>query len=132
MPDLMIYRVFISHACVHDEEYKRLVKMLDKASFFYWQNYSLPINDALARPTGQEFHDRMALTNIVIVLSGDYCSHIDFMQQEIEIAADLKKPILGIMPWRNQNVPHIVKELATEIVGWNTNSIVDAIRRLYI
>ena len=42
------------------------------------------------------------------------------------------KPILAIIPWGNKNIPKAISDVVPieNIVGWNTNSIVSAIRRL--
>ena len=52
------------------------------------------------------------------------------MQYEIDESVRMGKPILGIRPWGNTMVPAYVSLYANEIVGWNTDSIVSAIRRL--
>jgi hypothetical protein len=40
----------------------------------------------------------------------------------------LKKPIIAIKPWGNENMPSRVTSVAIDTVNWNTGSIVDAIR----
>lgn len=53
-------------------------------------------------------------------------------QKEIMVANDrfiVPKPIIGIRPWGNANISQVVQDSAGEIVGWNTESIVSAIRR---
>jgi len=42
MPKLKKYRIFISHAWTHNTDYYKLVEMLNKASYFDWDNYSVP------------------------------------------------------------------------------------------
>ena len=48
-------------------------------------------------------------------------SYVSRMQNE--------KPIIGIKPWASTQVSSVVADNATEMVGWNTNSIVKAIRK---
>ena len=38
------------------------------------------------------------------------------------------KPIIAVVPWGHTNIPTIVQQVAKEIVGWNRDSIVRAIR----
>ena len=38
-------------------------------------------------------------------------------------------PVIGVKPWGNERMPTLVQDNAKEIVGWTTDSIVDAIRR---
>lgn len=47
----------------------------------------------------------------------------------IELSKELKKPIIGIEPRGQEKIPTVVQEAVVEIVKWNTDSIVSAIRR---
>jgi len=58
-----------------------------------------------------------------------YVSYSYWIQREIELAIDFGKPIIGVKPWGSERVPLKVRDAADEIVGWRTQSIVDAIRR---
>ena len=130
MPDLKNYRVFISHAWEYNADYYRLIEMLDEAPLFNWSNYSVPEHDPLdMKGLPAALERQIAPTNIVIILSGMYAAHSDWIQNEIDIAVEKSKPIIGIAPWGQQNIPVVVQEAAEEIVGWNTSSIVDAIRK---
>jgi len=57
-----------------------------------------------------------------------YVNYSDAIQDEIEIARAYNKPIIAIAPWGHTNIPIIVQQVAKEIVGWNRDSIVRAIR----
>jgi ABC-type branched-subunit amino acid transport system ATPase component len=46
------------------------------------------------------------------------------------IAEDEDKPILGVEPWGSDSTSNYVKRHADRMVGWNTDSIVEAIRDL--
>lgn len=133
MSPLKTYRIFISHAWTHNDEYYRVTNMLDDAPRFSWRNYSVPEHDP--KHTGsnkqlvQALYNQIKPTHAVIILAGMYVPHSSWIQKEIDIAREMKKPILGIVPWGGQKIPKAVQETANEIVGWNTNSIVSAIRR---
>ena len=58
-----------------------------------------------------------------------YVARKEWIQKEIEMAKKYEKPIIAILPRGNENVPTVVQETATEVVGWNTDSIVEAIRK---
>lgn len=47
---------------------------------------------------------------------------------EIELAKEMGKRIIAIEPWASQKTSQTVKNNADVIVGWNTESIVKAIR----
>ena len=58
-----------------------------------------------------------------------YVNHRRWIQEEIDIAIYYEKPIIGVTPWGQERVPIEVQNVAKEMVGWQTNSIVAAIRR---
>ena len=66
--------------------------------------------------------------NCVLILAGMYAAHRKWIQKEIDIAQELAKPIVGLKPRGQQRVPTAVSNAANEMVGWNTQSIVRAIR----
>jgi hypothetical protein len=126
--------LFISHAWSYSERYKRAVKFLDAAPYFQWSNYSVPEDDSYPRMNSNQLGD--ALRNqirpvqCVVIVSGMYVNHSDWIQFEIDFAKSLKKPILGIRRWGEERSPQRVIECADEMVAWNSSSIVAAIRRL--
>ena len=61
-----------------------------------------------------------------------YVAHSFWIQKEIDISLEYDKPIIGIKPWCQERVPKAVSDVAKEIVGWNTSSIVEAIRKYSI
>jgi hypothetical protein len=133
MPELHRYRLFISHAWKYNEEYYKLIGMLDSASNFIYSNYSVPEHDPVDANNKEKLKE--ALRNqirpveLVIILAGMYVSYSDWIQFEIDFAKSLGKPILGIKPWGSERIPQAVQDAAKEIVGWNAPTIVDAIRR---
>lgn len=133
MPPLKTYRIFISHAWHRNDDYNRLTKMLNEAKNFSWMNYSVPDHDPLDTRTDAQLvealKDQIRPVHVVLILAGMYVPHSKWIQREIDIAKGMGKPIVGIRPWGNQIVPRAVQDAAVEVVGWNTDSIVGAIRR---
>lgn len=133
MPTLRTYYLFISHAWTRKPEYIRLVNMLDAAPRFQWRNYSVPVADPLhansRRALERELDDQIRPTQAVLIISGMYVNLRDWIQYEIDKAVEWEKPIIGIIPRGNERLPREVTDVAAEMVGWNTNSIVSAIRR---
>jgi hypothetical protein len=127
-------RIFISHAWEYGDDYRRMEKMLDEASDFDYADYSVPEHDPLHTKTKKELIDalynQIRPTNVVIVLAGMYVPYREWIQKEIDIALELGKPIIGVVPWGSTKVPRAIQDVADEIVGWNTRSITDAIRRV--
>ena len=68
-------------------------------------------------------------------MAGVYASYSKWIDKEIQIANTAfqnPKPIIAIKPWAQTNLSTKVQNAATAIVGWNTDSIVEAIRRYAI
>jgi hypothetical protein len=137
MPELKTYDLFLSHAWRYNDDYYNLEKMLKQAPLFYWRNYSVPKHDPLIDPNTlvgrakliELLDGQVKPVNCVLILGGMYAAHSDWIKKEIEIAKSYKKPIIGVYPWGQQNMPLVVQNAANELVGWNTSTIVAAIRR---
>lgn len=127
------YYVFISHAWRYHDDYDRIEKLLNNAPRFLWRNFSVPKHDpAIANNVSalkKELDDQIRPTQAVLILSGLYVSHSNWIEYEINKAVAWGKWIVGVTPWGNQNVPKLVRDYADTIVGWNTSSIVEAIRQ---
>lgn len=138
MPSLYNYRIFISHAWKYGEEYMRLVQLLDQAPNFSYYNYSAPKERPLeltsVRASKAEIQcaisNKIGKAQIELVLGGMYADYHDWMEYEVDEAKRMKKPILLIKPWGQTMTPRYLQDAADDIVGWNTDSIVGAIRRL--
>jgi len=132
MPKLKKYRGFISHAWEYNESYYRLEKRLKEYPNFDWENYSVPEHDAIDSTTDKELEkalrNQIRPTNHVLILAGMYVAHSHWIQTEIDIAQEMSKPIIGIRPWGSQRTPKAVQDAAVVMVGWNTPTIVAAIR----
>ena len=135
MPRLKTYDLFLSHVWrrAENSEYYRLESLLYEAPYFYWRNYSVPEHDPLGTKTDGELRQalnrQIAPINCFLVVSGMYVNHRKWIQEEISIAISHEKPIIGVTPWGQERVPIEVQCLAKEMVGWQTNNIVAAIRR---
>jgi hypothetical protein len=129
MPYLKTYDLFISHAWDYNDEYYRLVKMLNAAPNFTWRNYSVPEHDPLAggAQLGQQLDNQVRPVNAVLILAGMYVNHRDWIQFEVELAQKYNKPIIGLYPWGKERAPLQVTSVA-HMVRWNTSSIIAAVR----
>ena len=133
------YCLFISHSWTYADQYNNLVNLLDQAKNFHYHNYSIPKYDPAPAHVGSDrelseaIHNQMQPCGIVLVLAGVYASYSKWIDKEIKIARSgfsSPKPILAIEPWGSEKTSLVVKESANQIVGWNTGSIVSAIRGL--
>lgn len=136
MPELKNYRLFISHAWRYHDGYDRIIQFLNGASNFKYSNYSVPTDKKFEAMSETKLKDELRgqirPTQCVIILGGIYVSYSKWIQFEIDYAKELAKPIVGIKPWGSERTPQAVTQAANIIVGWNTDSIVSAIRQYSI
>lgn len=136
MPPLKTYDLFISHAWKYNDEYYRLVDLINEAKWFEWRNYSVPEHDPLGtmpdRNLRQALDRQIRPINVFLLISGMYVNHRDWIQNEIDIAKNYTKPIIGIRPRGAERVPTEVQLASVTMVNWNTSSIIDAIRQYAI
>ena len=132
MPYLRDYHILISHSWDYNSDYETIKRWLNNTSYFNWTDYSVPLSKPLnvscKRELKEKLHTRIALCSCVIILSGMYVAYSEWIDYEINTAIELGKPIIGIKPWGQEKVPSIVSEKADVIVGWNSNSVIQAIR----
>ncbi len=134
------YNIFLSHSWSYKDAYERLMELLEKAPYFYFKDYSVPKDDPIHNaPNSQALYEaikrQMAPCHVILVMAGVYATYSTWIKKEIKIAKTefyKPKPIIAIKPWAQTNISQVVAENADEIVGWNTDSIVSAIRRLAI
>ncbi|NMC76937.1 MAG: molecular chaperone Tir [Candidatus Methanofastidiosa archaeon] len=132
------YNLFISHSWTYSDAYENLTSMLNSRPYFKYRNYSVPRNDPIhTRGTDRQLYDaiknQIRFCHAILIMGGVYSSYSKWIQKEIKIAKNefcSPKPIIGIKPWAQTNMSSLVQANADKIVGWNTDSIVDAIRAL--
>ena len=142
MPALTDYHIFISHAWRYGQEYTRLINLLDNAPNFSYQNFSAPKDKPLPNLDSSDVQTtteiKMAIIrkilpcSCVLVISGMYTMYSRWMQYEIDTARTKGKPIIAIRPYGGMRMPSAVSEAASVTVGWNTDSIVSAIRAYHL
>ncbi len=130
------YNLFISHSWNYVDQYNRIVNLLRRRGRFAFRNYSVPPahpihyagTDAQLR---QAIRNKMAPCHVVIILAGVYATYSKWINIEIDLAKNgfsKAKPILAVSAWGNKRISTPVKWAADEIVGWNTESVVEAIQ----
>lgn len=129
----MAYNLFISHSWEYSDAYQKLCRLLDNRPYFEYKNYSVPFNDPIhTNGTDKQLIEaiinKIIPTSAVLILAGVYATYSRWINKEVEISKYLNKKIIAIEPWASEKTSTFVKENADEIVGWNTDSIVKAIR----
>ena len=134
MPNLKTRMLFISHAWAYEEHYKKIVEWFDAEPNFSWKNCSVPSTDALSDKTTTGLKSGMTRqinpAQGVIILAGMYAAYSDWIEYEIKEAQRLDKIIIGVKPWGQEKIPAIVQDAAHIMVGWNSASVISAVREL--
>lgn len=133
---LKTHNLFISHSWQYSDAYDKLCGLLDSRAYFYYNNYSVPKDDPVHtngtdRQLIQAIQSRLRPCHVVLIMGGVYSSYSKWINKEIAIANNsftVPKPIIGIRPWGQTKISSTVQENAVEIVNWNTESIIRAIR----
>lgn len=129
------YRLFISHSWKHDDAYKKIVGFLDEQGIEYY-DHSVPKDDPVhtngtAKQLREAIDAKIVGCSGVIILAGVYSSYSKWINEEITISENYKKPILAVEPWAAEKTSVVVKNAADKVVKWNGKSIADAVRELF-
>lgn len=145
LPNTRRYNLFISHSWGYSDAYDRLIELLDKHPSFFYNNLSVPKDDPIHYAPSENhlyaaIKERIQHADVVLILAGVYATHSKWINLEIKAAKELSmfsgllstlfKPIIAIEPWGAERTSQTVKDSATEIVSWNTDSVVAAIKRV--
>lgn len=127
------YNVFISHSWQYIGDLKNLRDLLKKRGYF---NVELeeatpdePINSENAEYIKRRLREKIKNSDVVLGIAGVYASYSDWMEWELDTALYNDIPIVGVIPRGQQRISKVVSSRAKEIIGWNTESIVNAIRK---
>ncbi len=127
------YKVFISHSWAYVEDLRNLRNLLEKRGYFNVQfeeaTPDVPINSENANYIKQRLKQKISNSDIVLGIAGVYASYSDWMTWELDKALELGIPIVGVVPRGAERISTVVSSRAKEVVRWNTESIVEAIRK---
>jgi hypothetical protein len=70
------------------------------------------------------------MASVVVIPTGMYASYSKWIAKEIQGAKDYGRPILAVNPWAQEKKSSTVVEASDEHVGWNKESVVNAIWHL--
>lgn len=129
-----MYNLFVSHSWAYSDAYDKLVMLLKAKSGFDYRDYSVPKNDPIHHANNdyqlkQAIRAQMQHASCVLVLAGVYSTYSKWINIEVELAKEMHKTIIAVEPWAAERTSQFVKTNADYIVGWNTDSIVNAIRK---
>lgn len=56
-----------------------------------------------------------------------YADYSDWIEYEVDEAKRMYKKIILIEPWGQQRIPQYIQNAASITIGWNRNSLINAI-----
>ena len=128
--------LFVSHSWRYSNQYDGLVRLFQNRKYFDFRDYSVPPDDPIhhAKNDAQlrsAIRTQMSSCHCVLILAGVYATYSKWINIEIDLAKygfAKAKPIIAVRPRGSHRISQTVREAADRIVGWNTKSIVEAIR----
>lgn len=127
------YTIFISHSWAYVADLRNLKNLIENRGYFNVQfeeaTPDVPINSDNAYYIRQRLKQKISNSDVVLGIAGMYASHSEWMSWELAKAIELGKPIIGVVPRGAERVSTIVSSRAKEVVRWNTESIIAAIRK---
>ncbi|WP_295712315.1 TIR domain-containing protein [Mucilaginibacter sp.] len=130
------FKIFISHSWTYHQDLVNLRNLLEARGYFNVEfleaTSDVPINSTNATYIKQALKTKILNSHIVLAIAGVYATHSSWMNYELQTAYEYKIPIIGVAPHGQERVSAIVQSFARQTVRWNTESIVQAIRRYSI
>lgn len=129
-----MYRIFISHSWGYANHYDKVEEFLrDQNIQFY--NHSVPKDDPIhTNGTDKQLEEKIEAKvkgcSCVIIMAGVYASYSKWINKEIAMAKKYNKPIIAVKYWGAQRFCSEVINSATEVVGWNSKSVADAVKKV--
>lgn len=134
--------VFISHSWAYSSHYDKLSGWIFDENWSVGQaslnlrNFSVPQDDPIHgagtdAALKEKIYNKLALCHVIVIPTGMYANYSKWIQKELDGAGHYSKPVLAVNPWGQERKSQIVQEAATETVGWNKESVINGIWRLY-
>jgi hypothetical protein len=126
-------RIYAVHGWEKDEDYVRLFEYMESAGNFFYRAVSdpdahSPLGDGVAARRTLVF-EALKNAECVVCTAGVWEQHRDWARMTLDVAAGLDLPVIAIEHFGPKNMDVRLKAQATACVGWDSRSIVDAIRR---
>ena len=134
--------VFISHSWAYSGHYDTLEDWIFKKKWTKGQasldlrDFSVPKgnpvhNASTDRALREAIYNQIRRCHVIVIPLGMYANYSKWIQKEIDGAKNYAKPILGVNPWGQGRRSSVVVAAAKETVGWNSQSVVGGVWRLY-
>lgn len=128
-----IYTVFISHSWTYVKDLRKLKNLLENRGYFKVEfeeaSPEYPINSENADYIKSVLKSKIKKSDVVLGIAGVYASYSGWMEWELDYALKKDIPIIGVVPRGNERISKVVSLRSKEDIRWNTESIVEAIRK---
>jgi len=121
--DDKIYNLLISKGVDGNSEYSAFVEKLYSKNDFLWKESVAGLYSNLS----ENFFSKI---DVIVILSGLYSKNTEDMDNIVKAAMEYKKPIVIVKPQGLEDIPENLEKIATAIVGWNANCIIDTLREV--
>lgn len=112
---------------------QNLKNLLNERGYFSAEYYQIekdcPINSEKASVIQANITKRLKESDVVLAIAGVSASYSEWMQWEMDKALELGLKIVGVIPRGNERISQEVYKRSVEDVRWNTESVVEAIRK---
>ena len=132
MTEPQTYTLFISHGWKFDDAFKDLCRLLGEMPDFRWRNLSIAEPDADAGDVlrlQERIRQQIRPAQVALILAPTYQSRSDWVEFEIKCAKAKSKPIIAVKGPEDDDLPPRLVQVADEIVAWDGDEIVAAIRK---
>ena len=119
--DDKIYNLLISNGNDPNNEYPKFVEKLYSKTDFLWKESAAGNYEHMS----ENFLKKL---DVVIILSGLYEDNKKDIDNIVKAGKEFKIPIILVRPYGLEEVPESLESVATALVGWNANCIVDTIK----
>lgn len=119
--DNKIYNLLITKGTDENNEYSEFVEKLYSKNDFLWK-------ESVAGSYSNLSETFFSKIDVIVILAGLYSKNEDAIDDIIEAATKYNKPIVIIKPYGLEDVDENLKKIATAIVGWNANCIIDSLK----
>lgn len=132
-PDVRL-NLFISHSWRYGEDRLGIHSLLEQV----WRrgedfvDFAVPADHPIHDADDDaalfdKLRDRIALSDVLLVLGGMYANASDWIGTEVGIARSLRVPVIVIVPFGQERVASTATRFADQRVGWRGESIRNAI-----
>ncbi len=121
--DNKIYNLLISRGESKSNDHKQFYEKLYSKTDFLWK-------ESVAASYSHMPESFFNKIDVIIILSGVYNNNKDEIDDIINASKHYNIPIVLIRPYGVEEVPENLESIATTIIGWNANCIVDEIKNV--